>query len=175
MTQDQFWEVIAVADQMSDSEEIIEAVRGRLENFTAQELIDYQNHFNLYVDKAYLWDLWGAIYLMNGGCGDDSFTDFRYSLISRGREVYEKALSNPDSLAEMEFEDLDDIYDELFNEGFGYIAIELYEEKTDKDIYDSIDNNPYGKDEQMGEEWDFDNREECIKRLPKLTERFFEE
>jgi hypothetical protein len=36
--------------------------------------------------------------LINGGMSDDGFTDFRYWLISRGRDVYERALADPDSL-----------------------------------------------------------------------------
>jgi len=40
--------------------------------------------FRRYLNKAYTWDLWGAAYLINGGCSDDGFEYFRRWLVSRG-------------------------------------------------------------------------------------------
>jgi hypothetical protein len=51
--------------------------------------------------------LWGAAYVIEGGCSDDSFDYFRAYLISRGRAVYERAIADPDSLADIELEDGD--------------------------------------------------------------------
>jgi hypothetical protein len=67
------------------------------------------------MDRAYSYNLWGAAYVIHGGCGDDTFNDFRSSLISRGRASFERALADPDSLA-------DDDVDETtwFFEGFQY-------------------------------------------------------
>ena len=67
------------------------------------------------MDSAYCWSLWGAAYVINGGCSDDPFVDFRASLISRGRQVFERALSDPDSLADEDFDGSD-----WFNEGYQY-------------------------------------------------------
>ena len=49
------------------------------------ELIEFHRLFNRAMDDAYIWDLWGAAYLINGGCSDDGFAYFRSWLISRGR------------------------------------------------------------------------------------------
>jgi len=171
MTQDKFWKIIEKANGITNPDEIVNVVREELEKCTPQELIEYQKHFDTFFDKANRWDIWGAIYLIHGGCGDDSFMDFRYTLISRGKDIYEKAIQEPDSLVTLRFND--DIFEDLFNEMFGYIAIELYEEKTDDDIYNSINLN--NTEEDMGEEWDFDDRDECLKRLPKITEKFWKE
>ena len=171
MTQDKFWKIIEKANGITDPSEIVKVVREELEKCTPQELIEYQKHFDTFFDKANQWNIWGAIYLIHGGCGDDSFMDFRYTLISRGKDIYEKAIQEPDSLVTLRFND--DIFEDLFNEMFGYIAIELYEEKTDDDIYNSINLN--NTEEDMGEEWDFDDRDECLKRLPKITEKFWKE
>ena len=48
--------------------------------------------FDAKMDQAYSWPLWGAAYVINGGCSDDTFTDFRAALISRGRQAFEAQL-----------------------------------------------------------------------------------
>src|SRR5271169_5861141 len=58
--------------------------------------------FDSMMDRAYSYGLWGAAYVIHGGCGDDAFTDFRASLISRGKEAFERAIRDPDSLADEE-------------------------------------------------------------------------
>jgi hypothetical protein len=45
--------------------------------------------------------LWAAAYIIRGGCSDDSWMDFRAALISRGRQVCEAAIMEPDSLADL--------------------------------------------------------------------------
>jgi len=50
---------------------------------------------------AYTWDLWVVAWLCAGGlCSDDGFEYFRWWLISRGRQLYERAVSDPDSLVD---------------------------------------------------------------------------
>ena len=36
--------------------------------------------------------------MINGGCGDDGFMDFRDYLVSRGRKVFDRTLADPESL-----------------------------------------------------------------------------
>jgi hypothetical protein len=59
--------------------------------------------------------MWGAPYVIHGGCSDDTFNDFRSSLISRGRACFERAIADPDSLS-------DEAFDETawFHEGYQY-------------------------------------------------------
>lgn len=33
--------------------------------------------FDSMMDRAYSWPLWGAVYVINSGCSDDTFSDFR--------------------------------------------------------------------------------------------------
>ncbi|MFB7048980.1 DUF4240 domain-containing protein [Streptomyces microflavus] len=49
--------------------------------------------------SAYRWPLWNAAYLIEGGCGDDGFMDFRDGLVLLGREAFTRAVADPDSLA----------------------------------------------------------------------------
>lgn len=81
-------------------------------------------HFDRAFAAAYQWLLWAAAYIIEGGCSDDGFMDFRYGLISRGRSVFERALADPDSLADV----ADDTTDGFIpNEDFGYVAQRVYQ------------------------------------------------
>jgi len=74
--------------------------------------------------------LWIAAALMMGGCGDDKFDDFRGWLICQGRSVYERALDNPDILADLG--QCEGEHGEPLLFSFGSVAVEAYEAKTGK-------------------------------------------
>jgi len=71
-----------------------------LASLSNDEMIAFIADYQKYHAEAYRWDLWGAAYLINGGCSDDGFIDFRDWLVARGRAVYEAAILDPDSLAD---------------------------------------------------------------------------
>jgi len=106
-----------------------------LASLPPEEIESFDQHLTRLLHKAYDWKLWAAAYLIGEGCSDDGFMDFRSWLISMGREVYEQALANPDSLAKVvprpEIED-------FFFEEFPYIVYATYEQKTGQEI-------PYGQ------------------------------
>jgi hypothetical protein len=66
---------------------------------------DFEGYHELAFADSYDWGLWGAACVINGGCSDDCFDYFRAYLISRGREVFEAAVADPDSLASVEIDD----------------------------------------------------------------------
>jgi hypothetical protein len=114
---------------------------------------------------AYTWDLWGAAYLINGGCSDDGFAYFRAWLISRGQDVYSAALQNPDSLASVVDPDRDDYeFEDLWG-----IAQEVYEDTTDEQMPEVDSTWPA---EPKGERWDFNDDEQISRRLPRLADLF---
>src|SRR5436190_667674 len=128
-------------------------------------VLDFHHLFDEVLYPTNPCDLWGAAYLINGGCSDDGFRDFRVWLVGRGRHAYEHALKNPDSLAE--FLDGDPV------DGFGLdaAALRVYEEKTKlSDFYDRLDREE--KDAPPvppeGTDWDFEDEEEMKKRFPNL-------
>ncbi|MEU4667047.1 DUF4240 domain-containing protein [Amycolatopsis sp. NPDC023774] len=51
--------------------------------------------------ESYRSSLWAAACLINGGCSDDGFDYFRGWLLTQGREVFTRALADPDSLADV--------------------------------------------------------------------------
>jgi hypothetical protein len=117
MNDEQFWAIIQDCHEASGGntdrkDQLIVAAICRLPGKEAEA---FYAIFNRMMDSANTWGLWGAAYLINEGCGDDTFADFRASLISRGRSAFQNATANPDSLAD---EDIDP--DGWFHEGFQY-------------------------------------------------------
>ena len=106
------------------------------------------------------------MYVINGGCSDDGFADFRSWLISRGRERYEKTLGDPDSLADLEMDPESD--DGIFFESFAYVAARVYERETDSML--PFDVQPFPR-EPGGKEWD-DDPQELARLYPRLSARF---
>jgi Protein of unknown function (DUF4240) len=129
MDDDRFWTIIqechtASAGDMEQKDQLLKAAIGRL---SRKEAVVFYHIFERMMDTAYTWPLWGAAYVVNGGCGDDSFSDFRASLISRGKVAFSKAMADPDSLAD-EVIDLE----RWFHEGFEYAITDAVEAKIGK-------------------------------------------
>lgn len=159
-----FWAIIEVGGSLvlNDPDRQVEAVKKRLVKLPPTEIQKFHRLFNQKLADAYTWDLWGAGYLINGGCSDDGFAYFRAWLISQGRAVYEAALANPDSLAGLTDRDRDD-YEA---EDLWGVALDAYEEVTGKDM-PAVDFD--WPKEPRGRRWDFDDDEEVLRRLPKLA------
>lgn len=120
----------------------------------------FQKQYEQQLLKANRWDLWGAAYVMNGGCSDDGFRYFRDWLISEGRQLFESALAAPDSLAALPRRE----YFEL--ELFGSAASKAFSKKgsgeLDRDFKAEL-TQPQGK------EW----KESDLPRLfPKLASKY---
>src|SRR6476660_4340481 len=100
MTIDSFWAIVdrvhaTSGGSMSAKCKLLEA---ELSKLPAHEVHSFEDHFSDCFYRAYCWDLWGAAHVITRGCcGDDSFMDFRSTLISMGRKIFEPALENPDS------------------------------------------------------------------------------
>ena len=85
MPGDKFWQIVkraVTSDHDPDAQ--VEALRTELRELTLQEIISFEAAFRRYLNKAYTWDLWGAAYVIHGGCSDDGFEYFRRWLVSRG-------------------------------------------------------------------------------------------
>ncbi len=102
MTKQEFWAVIgqARADACSsDAETIAARAAELLARLPPEQIAEAaQPLWDLMAD-SYRGDLWAAAYLINGGASDDGFEYFRGWLITQGREVFERAVADPDSLA----------------------------------------------------------------------------
>jgi hypothetical protein len=96
-----FWGLIAETRSAAgnDTGRQSELLKDRLTQLSPQAIIQFARTHHRLDQRAYTWNLWGAAYVIEDGCSDDCFRDFRGYVISLGRGPYEKALANPDSLA----------------------------------------------------------------------------
>lgn len=90
------------------------------------ELLEFCATFDEKMDEAYTWELWAFAYLANGGCGDDSFSDFRGSLILSGQAVFERAVNDPEALLDLGEAHLSG----MFDEGASYCGPTAYQALT---------------------------------------------
>jgi Protein of unknown function (DUF4240) len=166
LNEQQFWAIIEAGggEQIDDRDQQLSAVRTRLGELSPIEVKEFHALFDQKMAHAYLWNLWGAAYLINGGCSDDGFAYFRAWLISRGREVYTAALQNPDSLASI----VDPERDDYEFEDLWHVARMVYKEQTGEEMPAADFRWP---SEPEGQHWDFDNGEAMSKRYPMLARR----
>jgi len=172
MQGDKFWQIVkraAESDHDPDAHE--EVLRAELRELSLQEIISFEVAFRRYLNEAYTWDLWGAAYVIHGGCSDDGFEYFRRWLVSRGRDVYEAALADPDSLAQLNIRPGPDGVCEF--EAIYYIAGQIFKEKGGQgDVRDySEPEAGLGGPGPSGEPFE-DDEEHLARRYPKLWRRF---
>jgi hypothetical protein len=161
-----FWKLIDASrkDADGDADDQIEALAHRLESLAPEDIVEFDRIFSVYHDRAYDRGLWGAAYIIGGGCSDDGFMDFRGWLISRGEKVYEAALADPESLAKVV-----DADDDCQVEGFQYVASQAWEEKTGRPLAEFPKHAYERKSEPSGADWEEDDLDE---RFPKLCKKF---
>ena len=164
MTHEEFWQLIDVARSTTNSPwEIAAHVQLRLASMPAEVILAYLRHQHALMAQSYTWNLWGAAYIINGGCSDDGFEYFRGWLLTWGRDVFQRALEVPDSLAgvveHMDEADCEDMINAPF---LAYQAV----------TGESPSMRPAVRYPALGEGWDFDDAAEMKGRYPALFARF---
>ena len=163
MTLDQFWNLIEKIHIASggDMDKKCELLDAELRRLPLDEVRSFHAHFYECQDRAYSWELWAAAYIIGGGCSDDKFSDFRSTLISMGRQTFERALGDPQSLADIDYDA--DVAD---YEGYQYVPSQV-----ERDLSGGQDfprSRPHPKD-PSGTIWDEDKVAELF---PKLAEKY---
>lgn len=170
MDETEFWEIVDGTREAAggDPEDHAELIVERLVRSDPDSVLDFARHFEVRYNRAYRWDLWGAAWVLLGGTSDDAFDYFRCWLIGQGREVFEGAVHDPDSLAEL----LDDFDEELDGDGeeLGYAADEAYEQLTGVVAPDL--GIPPAPSEPEGTAIDFEDDAVMAQRYPRLWNRF---
>jgi len=167
MTTDTFWEIIAAAKANPDGswDRRMETLSDLLSVLPPAEILEFDRIFSEQSVRAYSWDLWGAAYIIGGGCSDDTFTDFRAWLISMGKDIFEQALRDPESLADIKFGEGPGEEEDAFFEEYACAARDVYEEKTGEEMPDVPIDFP---ENPTGEKWTEDDLPE---RYPRLWEQ----
>ena len=173
MSEDQFWEIIEKT-KADDPQDQLDKLVGLLSTMTVDDVFGFDYRLDKFLELSYSSDLWAAAYIICGGCPDDSFDYFRAWLISKGRDVFEKAIENPDSLADFLSEA--DEYDFPENEEILYASLDAYEELTGKDdFYDMLDSFDDGfQIFEIELTWDESDPKTLQSACPILFERYYE-
>jgi hypothetical protein len=162
--EDRFWELIEGSRKVSNQcESQAEALTQLLEELELEEIIEFDRQLTMQLVKAYRWDLWGAAYLINGGCSDDGFEYFRCWLILQGRNYFESVLKDPDRAGDRV---RDEDAGEVDCEALLHAPYDVYERKAGHEMPSDGLMDP---DEPEGARWEDGD----LKRLlPKLWARF---
>jgi hypothetical protein len=166
-----FWDLIAFSSRPTQDAQR-RALQAELEKLEKDEIVAFDVGLWHLLGQANRVDLWAAAYLIRGGCSDDSFLYFRCWLVSRGKQVFEEALTDPDSLVGVvdptgryNFE----LILEAPSQAWENRAIETDTYDRDyHDAYQEAERSPYPA--LQGEDFDFDDPAEMRRRFPRLAE-----
>lgn len=163
MTDDEFWTIVDAvkAAAHDDMDQTCELLADRLRSLPAEAVNAFADHFEALDARANDWGLWGAAFVIHRGCGDDTFSDFRATLIAQGRARFEATLADPDSLADLDA----DRAEALFFEGWQYIPSVVMEERGIERV-PAADLSRNTNAEPSGEPWE---EADLADRFPRLA------
>lgn len=178
MTEPEFWaHVAATRPRRYDADAHAEQLAARLAKLPEPDILDFVHHWDAASARAHRLDLWGAAYLVNGGCSDDGFQYFRWWLILQGREVFDAALADPDSLAEV-LDGETDVEAEVYPGNDAWFAATGH--VRDDDGYEAFERALLFRHPKRPVEpplapyWDFDDDAEVRRRLPRLAAAYLD-
>jgi len=171
LDEDLYWSIIDQSlKSTSNQDDQEQFLINEISKLTPKQMIGFRLRTDKLLFDTYNSDMWCAGYIMNGGCSDDGFEYFRNWVISRGKETYYKAKENPDHLIDEVDSDLE-LYD---FESFWYVALEAFNKKSGKDLYDYIDDEKFKTKEGQYPPFDFTWQEENPESMQKICPRLFE-
>jgi hypothetical protein len=162
MDDDRFWAFIGAARDAAgdDVEDRVGGLEQVLLSRHPDEVAEFRQKYDEMLARSYRRDLWGAAHVMRGACPDDAFRHFRDRLISEGEAVFEAALADPDSLADLARDDAFEL------QSFGDVAAEVYEQMTDLPLPATRAPEPA---EPVGRAW---REEDLPALLPRLSRKY---
>lgn len=134
-----FWRLIEAAKVKSRGvcEAQAETLRALLADLPAEEIAEFNRIFIELHQRAYQGNLWEAGSIINSDQGSsDGFIYFRSWLIGQGQAMYERALEDPETLAEVGVAPREADCEELM-----YAAWFAYDDKTGDvptEMYESV-------------------------------------
>ena len=170
---ERFWRLIEDARRQVPDETDGEAVAARatalLSAYPRDEIVAAGPVLRKLLAESYRSPLWAAAYMINGGCSDDGFDDFRGWLIMQGREVFEQVVADPDVLAGLPVIRAGRPgVARLACEDALYIASLAHWKATGEDYPDCVFTIRY-PELDPGWDFDFNDRTEIKRRLPRLA------
>jgi hypothetical protein len=176
MDTDRFWQLVELARRQAadpaDAEETAAGASVLLAARSPQEIVRAQQILWDLMADSYRAPLWAAAYLINGGCSDDGFDYFRGWLIAQGRAVFERAVADPDALADHPaVRAAAEGGNELEAEDFLAVAWNAHRRATGRDLPRGAFTITYPA---LDPAWNFsfDDHEKVATRLPRLDALF---
>ncbi|MFC7545395.1 DUF4240 domain-containing protein [Plantactinospora sp. GCM10030261] len=174
MRTDDFWAVIEQARAGDDGAAPAIAARAAAELADGEpdQIADWHRHLGRVLTASQQADLWGAAYLINGGCSADDFDNFRGWLIAQGRQVFARAVADPDSLADLPaVRQAATTGEEFGSADMLEIGQRAYAKATATELPPAVDPAERVESDDF---WDFDDADEVRRRMPRLAELFGE-
>jgi hypothetical protein len=139
MNESEFWNLIESARRSASTvDEATTCLVNHLKEMSVSEIVDFGRHYRNANRMAYDERLWvAAITISEHYTSDDVFSDFCDWLVAQGKEVFDRALADPDSLADLE---LVGDGDGIGSEGFSMasVAFKAYETKTGRKDFSQV-------------------------------------
>jgi hypothetical protein len=124
---DGFWRIIDEARGGSDRgpkdpSAGSQALERALSAYEPEEIQSFVRDFDRRMIELHRWEVWGAGFALNGGMGDDAFTDFKAWIIGKGEACFHAIMQEPDCLPDWVGGD-----GEIDNELLAYVGPRLLE------------------------------------------------
>jgi hypothetical protein len=161
--EDRFWQIVdatvpAAADRQRQFGLLLDQLRG----LPPEQVAAFGWCFRRQVERSNCSNVKGAWRLIDGQGADDAFREFRCWLVSRGRALFEAALTDPDTLAWV----VEPGEDTHFGEFDSSNAV--YHQMTGRECPP----DPAPPEPSPGEAWNADDRQEVRRRMPRLARLF---
>lgn len=164
MKEDRFWKLI---DEARQEDDFIIALTAALEDLPADDIIGFKNTLQRKLVDAHTFPVLAANFIVQSYVSDDVFESFRAWLVSHGRERFEAAVSDPESICDwLERGEVDAID----GDSMLLVAQRAYEEYgDDEEFFARI---VYPRAPKLKLDWP-ENAEGYQQRWPRLVDKFW--
>ena len=174
MDDKRWWDIISVGCPRSvEPVEWSGTLSAVLEDLPPDDIVRFGVWMDAQERRANRHDLWRVANLANGGASHDGFYYFRLWLVGMGKQVFEAALADPDSLADV----LDPAYDMYEAEMYGAapnayeaaLGLSFFEGRA---LYEAAEEKltlPCEDFVMPPDEWASEEIAEYRRRLPRLS------
>jgi hypothetical protein len=163
---DPFWDLISTTRRSAgtDTGTQSELLRDQLAKQSPSEILAFERRWRSLDRQLYTWPVWGAAFVIQDGCSDDCFRDFRAYVISLGPDAFSIATKNPDALAPIVSDS-----DTGDWEGAKDMAPDAFRMATDSDF--PLDTSDLSGTPR-GVPWSESQLQALLRRYPRLASRF---
>ena len=167
-----FWEIIEQSrEESNDYNNQLKIIIEKLGKLDENEIIGFEFTFRKVLAKSAHYNIMAAVKIINDFGSDDNSLYFRCRLIAEGKDMYNSAIKNPETLISLRLQEI-----EFGGEEMLYLAdaafIEKFGENTDKELprNRALNYLNYDEGEELkGVDW---KEEELPFKYPKLWKKF---